>query len=109
MDGARCEVSPRVQFRLNLEDPEQAALYAELMQLPTGKRNSFIVERLMRRDAAAEVERITALLLKTLHDAIRDASEGCSRTAAPMPAEGILDALFDTAPFSGGTYGSKKA
>ena len=55
MDGAGREVSPRFQFRLNLNVPEEAALYGELQRMPSGKRNGVIVARLLHAGGAADV------------------------------------------------------
>lgn len=110
MDGAGREVSPRFQFRLNLNVPEEAALYDELQSLPSGKRNGVIVARLLHAGGAAE---LTDAHIEAVKNAFRDvlAEYQFRRTIGPdsITAPSIPpDELFDTTPFSGGTHGSKK-
>ena len=110
MDGARCEVNPRMQFRLNLNVREEAALYDELQSIPSGKRNSVIVARLLHDGSAAE---LTDVHIEAVKKALREVFAAYQFQRA-ISTDGILelsipDELFDTTPFSGGTtYGDKK-
>lgn len=100
MAGARDLEAPRLQFRLDLADPAQQALYDELMALPKGKRNAVIIERLLRRDE------LDAALYATVRKAVRDELMGNAAAPKPtqaQPAAELPDELFDTKPFVGKT------
>ena len=109
MDGAGREVSPRFQFRLNLNVPEEAALYGELQRMPSGKRNGVIVARLLHAGGAAELTDAHIAAVKQAFREVLDEYQ-FQRTidSDSIPAPSIPDELFDTTPFSGGIYGSKK-
>lgn len=99
MVGSRSEnVAPRLQFRLSLAVPEEAALYEELRTLPTGKRNATIVRLLLagkatKRPAEEKIEEI-------LHRVLREyMGGGLNAAPAEIQAEAIPDDCFDTSLF----------
>lgn len=94
MAGTRDLTTPRLQFRLDLTDPAQQALYDELMALPKGKRNATIIERLQHRDEPDET--LYAVVRKAIRDELAEdhTMSVNTRSAAELPAE-----LFDTSQF----------
>jgi hypothetical protein len=102
MAGTRDLTAPRLQFRLDLTDPEQQALYDELMALPKGRRNAVIVERLQRGEELGAM--IYAIVRRAMKDeklvmfgydlAAPDNRDKTVNAAAKLP-----DELFDTKPF----------
>ena len=109
MDGAQHEVRPRVQFRLNLNVPEELTLYDELQHIPSGKRNSIIVARLLHGSSRAELEDAYILAIKKAFREIL-AEYQFQRTvgADDIPASSTPNDLFDITPFLGGIHGINK-
>ena len=102
---ARVEAAPRLQFRLNLADPAEAALYDELRALPRGKYNAAVTDLLLRGKAAARPigDEIEERMRRILQEFAGGSLLGAARSGrAEQPAGGghaIPDSCFDTSQF----------